>query len=150
VARGPGGARTIPIDEFFVGLFENSLRPGEILVEIRIPTPPQGSGGAYLKLERKIGDYATAGVAVQLRLEGGVCKAARIGLTNVGSTPMRATGAESAVAGKKLDAATVEAAGRAAAAQCEPTADLRGSVEYKRDLVRVLTKRALRQAAARA
>ena len=64
--------------------------------------------------------------------------------------PMRATGAESAVAGKKLDAATVEAAGRAAAAQCEPTADLRGSVEYKRDLVRVLTKRALRQAAARA
>ena len=150
VARGPGGARTIAIDDFFVGLFENSLRPGEILVEIRIPAPRAGSGGAYLKLERKVGDYAIVGVAVQLQLEGGVCRAARIGLTNVNPTPLRATDAEAAIVGKRLDHSVLEAAGRAAAAQCEPTADLRGSVEYKRDVTRVLTKRALSQAAARA
>lgn len=150
VARGPRGARTIAIDDFFVGLFENSLRPGEILVEIRIPAPRPGSGGAYLKLERKVGDYAIVGVAVQLQLEGGVCREARIGLTNVNPTPLRATDAEAAIVGKRLDHSVLEAAGRAAAAQCEPTADLRGSVEYKRDVTRVLTKRALSQAAARA
>ena len=150
VARGPAGTRTIPIDNFFVGLFENSLQPGEVLTEIRIPKPAPGSGGAYLKLERKVGDYAVAAVAVQLQLAGGVVGGVRIGLTNVGPVPARAQNAEAALAGKAATDDVVEAAGRAAAAECDPSADLRGEVDYKRDMVRVLTKRAVRRAIERA
>jgi len=150
VARGPAGTRTIPIDHFFVGLFESSLQPGEVLTEIRIPKPAPGSGGAYLKLERKVGDYAVAAVAVQLQLAGGVVGAVRIGLTNVGPVPARAENAEAALAAKAATDDVVEAAGRAAAAECDPSADLRGEVDYKRDMVRVLTKRAVRRAIERA
>jgi carbon-monoxide dehydrogenase medium subunit len=150
VARGPAGTRTIPIDHFFVGLFENSLQPGEVLTEIRIPKPAPGSGGAYLKLERKVGDYAVAAVAVQLHLAGGVVGGVRVGLTNVGPVPRRAQTAEAALAGKAATDDIVEAAGRAAAAECDPSADLRGDIDYKRDMVRVLTKRAVRRAIERA
>jgi carbon-monoxide dehydrogenase medium subunit len=150
VAQGPKGRRSIAIDDFFVGLFESSLAQDEVLVEIRIPTPPAGSGGAYVKLERKVGDYAISAVAVQLAIAGGKCTAARIGLTNVNPVPMRATDAERVVVGKALSDDVIEAAGRAAAAQCDPSADLRGSVDYKRDVTRVLTKRAIRRAVERA
>lgn len=150
LARGPSGTRTIPIDDFFVGLFETSLRPGELLIEIRIPTPPPGAGGAYLKNERKVGDYAVAAVAVQLTMRGPVCDAVRVALTNVNAVPMRALGAEQALTGQTLSDAVLEAAGRAAAAECDPSTDLRGSAEYKRDLTRVLVKRAVRKAAERA
>ncbi len=150
VARGKKGLRTIAIDDFFVGLFESSLQPGEILTEIRIPRPKPGSGGAYLKLERKVGDYAIAAVAVQLRVSKGVIESARIGLTNVNSVPSRAKNAEAALVGHAPDDATLEAAGRAAAAECDPSADLRGQVDYKRDMVRVLTKRAVKHAVERA
>jgi aerobic carbon-monoxide dehydrogenase medium subunit len=149
VARGPAGERTIPIDQFFTGLFENALKPGEILTEIRIPKPAPKSSGAYLKLERKVGDYAVSAVAVQLTLDGEVVKSVRIGLTNVSSTPMRAKKAEAELTGKPLLDAVLEAAGRAAALECEPSADLRGSEEYKRDITRVLLKRAVRTAADR-
>jgi carbon-monoxide dehydrogenase medium subunit len=149
-AQGPGGLRTIPIDDFFVGLFETSLQPGEILTQIRIPRPQAGSGGAYLKVERKVGDYAVAAVAVQLTMNGATCTAARIALTNVNLVPMRALDAEQALIGQSLSEATLDAVGRAAAAACDPSEDLRGTVEYKRDLVRVLTKRAIRKAAERA
>lgn len=150
VAVGPDGERHIPIDEFFVDLFENSLAPQEILREIRIPTPGVNSGGAYLKIERKVGDYAVAAVAVQLTLDGETCTAARIGLTNVSPKPMRATGAEGALTGKPLTEETIKAAGVAASHACEPSNDLRGSEAYKRDLVRVITMRAIRAAADRA
>jgi carbon-monoxide dehydrogenase medium subunit len=150
VAQGLGGRRTIAIDDFFVDLFENALSSDEVLVEIRVPTPGPGAGGAYLKVERKVGDYALSAVAVQLTMDGDTCTAARIGLTNVAPVPMRATDAAGEVAGKALTDAVLEAAGRAAAAQCDPSADLRGSVDYKRDLTRVLVKRALRRAAERA
>jgi carbon-monoxide dehydrogenase medium subunit len=150
VARGTGGTREIPVDDFFTGLFENALAPGELLVEIRIPTPGAGQGGAYRKLERKVGDYATAAVAVQLTVEGGRCTTARIGLTNVSPVPMRARGAEQALIGNPLADEVLEAAGRAAAAECDPSGDLRGGVDYKRDMVRVLLKRAARSAAERA
>jgi aerobic carbon-monoxide dehydrogenase medium subunit len=150
VAQGPKGTRTIAIDDLFVGLFETSLAPGEILTEIQIPKPPPGSGGAYLKIERKVGDYAVAAVAVQLTLAGGSVKQARIGLTNVSPIPMRAKNAEAALAGKQLTDDVLEAAGKAAAAECNPSADLRGEVDYKRDLVRILIKRAVRRAAERA
>lgn len=150
VAVGPGGERTISIDDFFVDLFENSLADNEILKEIRIPTPPANSGGAYIKVERKVGDYAVAGVAVQLTMNGDTCTSARIGLTNVSAKPIRATGAEAAVTGKALTDDTIRAAGQAAAQDCDPSSDLRGSEEYKRDLVRVITMRAIRAAATRA
>jgi carbon-monoxide dehydrogenase medium subunit len=150
VAHGPDGRREIAADDFFVGLFENALEPNEILVEIRIPTPVAGSGGAYEKFERKVGDYAVSAAAVQLTLDGDTCKAARIALTNVSAVPMRATNAEKALAGKAMTDESVEAAGKAAAAECDPSADLRGSVEYKRDLTRVMVKRAIRKAAQRA
>lgn len=150
VARGKQGSRTIGIDDFFVGLFESSLQPGEILTEIRVPKPKSGSGGAYLKLERKVGDYAIAAVAVQLRLVGGAIESVRVGLTNVNSVPMRAAGAEAVLSGQAPTEARLEAAGRAAAAECDPSADLRGQVDYKRDMVRVLTKRAVKCAVERA
>jgi carbon-monoxide dehydrogenase medium subunit len=154
IAHGPSGTRTIAIDDLFVGLFETSLRAGEILTEIRIPKPGAASGGAYLKIERKVGDYAVAAVAVQLELagtaQGATIKHVRIGLTNVSPIPRRARAAEAALAGKQPTDDVLEAAGKAAAAECDPSADLRGQVDYKRDLVRVLTKRAVRRAVQRA
>jgi carbon-monoxide dehydrogenase medium subunit len=150
VARGAKGERRIPIDAFFVDLFQTSLQPGEILTEIRIPSPASGSGGAYIKIERKVGDYAVSAAAVQLTLEDAKCKTIRIGLTNVNPVPMRATDAEALLVGKELTDATVAAAAEAAGRQCSPSPDLRGSVEYKRDLTRVITARAIRKAAERA
>lgn len=150
LVRGSGGTRVIPIDELFVGLFETSLRPQELIIEIQIPKPGAQSGGAYLKTERKVGDYAVSAVAVQLTMDGPTCTAARIALTNVNLVPMRALQAEQAVIGQALSDDVLEAAGRAAAEECDPSADLRGTVEYKRDLTRVLAKRALRKAAERA
>ncbi len=150
VATGPNGARTIPIDDFFTGLFTTSLQPDEILTEIRIPAPAAGSGGAYIKVERKVGDFAAAAVAVQIRLDGNSIASAGIGLTNVSPVPIRASRAEQALVGKPADESAIQEAARIAAEDSDPAADLRGSVEYKRSLVRVLTGRALRQAIARA
>ncbi len=151
VAAGPKGERRIPIASFFTGPFATALKPDEILVEIRVPIPPARSGGAYFKLERKVGDFATAAVAVQLALgTDGVCAQVGIGLTNVGLTPIKATKAEAALKGKRPDDATIKRAAQLAAEASEPSEDLRGSVEYKRDMVRVLTARALRRASERA
>ena len=151
VATGPKGERVIPIEDFFTDLFTTALASDEILTEIRIPTPPPGSGGAYVKLERKVGDFATAAAAAQLSLgKGGVVERAGIGLTNAGPTPVKATKAEAFLKGKKPDAGTIAEAARLAAESAEPSADRRGSVEYKREMARVLTARALAKAAARA
>lgn len=151
VAVGPRGERRIPIASFFTGPFATALGPDEILVEIRVPMPPARSGGAYLKLERKVGDFATAAVAVQLTLgAAGNCERVGIGLTNVGLMPIKAEGAESVLAGKRPDEATIKHAAQLAAEAAQPTADLRGPVEYKKDMVRVLTGRALRRALERA
>ncbi|MFT7584487.1 MAG: carbon-monoxide dehydrogenase medium subunit [Cellvibrionaceae bacterium] len=150
VAVGPAGQRIIPIDEFFTGLFENSMTDDEILTEIRLPMPAAGSGGAYIKIERKVGDYAISAVAVNLVMDGNRVASARVGLTNVSPVPMRSPGAEAALIGNELTAEVLEAAGKAAAADCDPSADLRGTVEYKRDLTRVLVKRAVKKAAERA
>ena len=143
VAHGPEGDRTLPIDEFFTGLFESALRADEILTEVRIPAPVAGSGGAYVKIERKVGDYAISAVAVQLRMDGDTVTEARIGLTNVSPSPMRAIDAEQALSGSQATESDLEAAGQAAAAACDPSGDLRGPEEYKRDLTRILTKRAI-------
>jgi len=147
VATGPTGERRIHITSFFTGFFATALAPDEILTEIRVPIPPPRSGGAYVKLERKVGDFATAGVAAQLTLGGDdVCEQVRIGLTNVGSMPIEARQAEEVMRGKRPAPEVVRRAAQLAAEASDPSADLRGSVEYKRDLVRVLTIRALNRA----
>ena len=150
-ATGPDGQRIIPIEAFFVDFFMTALAPNEILTEIQIPTPPPGSGGAYLKLERKVGDYAVAGVAAQVSLDSqGVCRYAGIGLTNVGPVSLKANLAEARLLGSPLDDAAIDEAARRAAETSDPSSDLRGSAAYKRAMVEELTKRALRRAAERA
>ncbi len=147
VATGPTGERRIPIASFFTGFFATALAPDEILTEIRIPIPPPRSGGAYVKLERKVGDFATAGVAAQVTLGADdVCEQVRIGLTNVGSIPIEALQAEELLRGQRPEPEVVRRAAQLAAEASDPSTDLRGSVEYKRDLVRVLTVRALNRA----
>ena len=152
VAEGPAGRRFIPIDEFFGDTpFETSLQAGEILTEIRIPAPTSGSGGAYLKLERKVGDYAIAGVAAYVRLDAaGLVTYAGIGLTNVGPAPIKARNAEQALLGRPLDDQTIRQAADLAAAASQPTSDTRGPAEYKRAMVHTLCTRALKKAHARA
>ncbi|MFQ5839242.1 MAG: FAD binding domain-containing protein [Candidatus Methylomirabilales bacterium] len=151
VAIGPKGKRTVPLTEFFTGPLTTALTADEILTEIRVPVPPPKSGGAYIKLERKVGDFATAAVAVQVTVgKGNVCEQVGIGLTNVGPTPLKASGAEQALRGKALDDAAIRKAAQLASEESQPSADLRGSVEYKRALVRVLTTRALKRALQRA
>src|SRR5262249_22290691 len=148
---GGKGERRIPIASFFTGPFETALAADEILTEIRVPVPAPRSGGAYLKLERKVGDFATAAVAAQVTLSAaGACEHVGIGLTNVGLTPIQASRAEAALKGKTPDGAAVTQAAQLAADAAQPTDDLRGPAEYKKDLVRVLTARALRRALERA
>lgn len=151
VATGPKGQRNIPIDEFFLGFFMTALEPDEILTEIRIPIPPAGSGGAYKKMERKVGDYATAATAVQLTVDGsGVCQYIGIGLTNVSAAPMRAQRSEDALRGRKLSDELIKQAAIMAGQDCDPNPDLRGSIEYKRSVVKTLTERAIKAAIERA
>ena len=151
VATGAHGERIIPIEEFFLSLFSTALQPGEILTEIRIPVPPARSGGAYLKLERKVGDFATAAVAAQVTLDGkGAAQRVGIALTNVGPTPIKAKKAEDFLRGKKLDEANIRQAAQLAAEDAQPSSDLRGPAEYKKGLVKELAKRSLSRAAERA
>lgn len=151
VAEGPHGKRMIPIDDFFVDTFVTALEPDEVLIELRIPSPTQRSGGAYQKLERKVGDYAIAGVAVQLALnDAGEVAQAGIGLTNLGPMPIRAVEAENALVGNVPDDAALTMAAELAAAASDPVDDLRGPADYKRAVTRTLTLRALRTALERA
>lgn len=147
VALGPNGQRIIPVEEFFTdSTFETTLHPDEILTEIRVPAPSAHSGGAYIKLERKVGDYAIAGVAAYITLDdSGVVATAGIGLTNVGPYPIKASAAEQSLSGKPLDDAAIHQAADLAAAASQPASDIRGPAEYKRAMVRTLCVRALRK-----
>ena len=151
VASGPKGERVLPVDGFFVTLFTTQLEHDEIMTEIRIPVPAPRSGGAYFKLERKVGDFATAAVAAQVTLgASGVCERAGIALTNVGATPIKAAKAEEFLRGKRLEEANISQAAQLAAEDAQPTSDLRGPEGYKRALVKELTRRALTRANERA
>jgi aerobic carbon-monoxide dehydrogenase medium subunit len=151
VATGPKGERVIPIDKFFVGLFTTALQPDEIVIEIRIPMPPARTGGAYVKFERKVGDYATAAAAAQVTLgTSGAIERAGLALTNVGPTPFKASAAEQQLVGKKPDDTVLGAAARTAGQATSPNADRRGAVDYKKEMARILAFRALKKAVQRA
>ena len=148
---GLDGARTVSIDEFFYGFYMTAIQDGEILTKITIPVPSGKSGNAYHKLERKVGDYATAGVAVHIELDAdGTCTKAGIGLTNVNPLPLRAERSEAALVGTKVDEAAIEAAAQYASEDCNPSDDLRGSEDYKRRVVKAITKRMINKALERA
>jgi len=127
------------------------LEPDEIVTEIVVPMAAARTGGAYFKLERKVGDFATAAVAAQVTVDAsGSVQRAGIALTNVGPTPIRAEAAEAFLLNKPLDRGTIEQAAALAASSADPVADRRGSEAYKRDLIRVLATRALALAGRRA
>jgi len=151
IATGPAGARVIPIEDFFLSLFTTALAPNELVTEIQIPVPPAHSGGAYFKLERKVGDFATAAVAAQLTLDSsGTCQQVGMGLTNVGPTPVKARKAEAFLRGKKPDEGNIRQAAQLASDEAHPSSDLRGPAEYKKGLVKELAFRALSRAVERA
>jgi len=146
-----GKERTVAANQFYKGLYETALARNEILTEIRIPAPPPKSGGAYAKLKRKTGDFAVAAAAVQLTLgKNGAVESCRIALTNAGLTPVEAVDAAKYLVGKTPDDKTIAEAAKMAAAKSSPSADRRGSVEYKKEMARVLTARALKKAVQRA
>lgn len=145
VVEGPNGQRTIGIDQFLVDTFTSALEEAEVAVECRVRTPRSRSGGNYQKIERKVGDYATAAVGVQVSWDqAGVCTEAGIGLCAVGPITLRARAAEQYLVGKPLTEENIRQAAALAAGESQPAADTRGPAEYKRDMVRVLTARALR------
>ena len=155
VINGPGGIlggreRTIIIDDFFKGPLMTALEQNEILTELRIPVNGGKSGAAYKKLERKVGDYAIAGAAAALQFDGDNCSSAGIALTNVGPTPIRATEAQNALIGTSVSSDDIDKAAELAAAAAQPVGDHRGSEEYKRAVVKVLTARAVQTAKDRA
>ncbi len=143
VAQGPAGRRTIPVADFVTGPFQNVLALDEIAVEAVIPAPRGTVAGGYLKLERRVGDFATVGVAVAVETSGGVVTRAGIGLTGVGGATIQATAAEQALTGKALTTETIEQAAALAAAAAQPKTDHRGSAEYKRHMVHTFVARLL-------
>lgn len=146
VAQGVGGTREIPAAELFTDYLTTTVQPGEVVTEIRLPRL-EGYGHGYVKFARRAEDWAMVGVCVLVKAEGGTCADVRIGLTNMGSTPLRARAAEEALRGQPLDAQSIARAAEAAAEGTEPPGDLNATPEYKRHLARVLTGRALREAA---
>ena len=151
-ALASSGPRTVAARDFFLDTYSVALGHEEILTELRVPVPPPRSGGAYLKVEQKVADFATAGVAVFLRLNPrGECISAGIGLTAVGPKAIRAAKAEEALVGRKgTDGEAVKKAADLAAEAADPATDIRGTAEYKRDLVRLLVARGVKRACERA
>jgi aerobic carbon-monoxide dehydrogenase medium subunit len=154
-AIGTSGERSIPIDDFLIDTFSTALKEDELVTQVSFPLPKDGSGGAYLKLERKAGDFATVGVAVQLTIEerqgASYFSYAGIGLTALGPKNLRASGAEESLVGKKVTKDSIAEASAAVAEGCSPTDDpLRGSASYKREMAGVYARRAIELAVSRA
>jgi carbon-monoxide dehydrogenase medium subunit len=145
LVRSRRGEREIAAADFFQGPFTTALAADEVLTEIRIPVVAR-SAGSYLKLERKVGDFATVGVAVQVSLSNGSIGRAGIGLTSVGPRNLKATAAEEALRGQPATEPVIAEAARLAAEVAEPKGDIRGSAEYKKDMVRLFVQRGLRAA----
>ena len=150
VLTGPGGERTVAARAFYEAAYFTAREDDELLTGIRIPLPSVGHGHAYVKLKRKVGDYATAATAVILTMDGDRCASAAITLTNLGQTPLYAQAASEALAGGSVDADAIANAARLAQGIADPIADLRGSVEYKTAMAGVMTARAIETALSRA
>jgi aerobic carbon-monoxide dehydrogenase medium subunit len=151
VVFGAKGERMIPIRELYIAILTTSLSSDELVTEVRVPMPQARTGGAYEKLERKVGDYAVIGVGAQLVLDAsGDVTQAGIGLCNAGSTSIKATAAEAFLVGKPAAPDNINEAARLAMDASDPVEDDRGPIDYKRAMVRELTRRALRRALARA
>ena len=151
VCRGQSGERLIKARDFFLGTFTTAIEPTEVLTEVRIRRRPKGTGGAYTKLERKVGDFATVGSAVVVGLAtDGRIESAGVGLTAVADSPFAATDAEAILTGQPPTEELFRTAGEAAGAQASPAGDVRGPVEYKRAMAAEMTVRSLRSAVARA
>jgi len=150
VARSASGERVIPVAGFFQDPFTTTLKPDEIVTAIRIPISSGRTGGAYNKLERKVGDFATVAVAVQVEMDGRKVTRAGIGLTSVGPTNIKATQAEKALVGHELTDEAIREAARLAAEAANPKDDIRGSAAYKKDVVRIFVQRGLHTALGRA
>ena len=144
------GPRAIPLRDFIKDAYTTALAPNELVTEIEVKIPPAGSGGAYLAFKRSAPVYPSASAAVQLTMADDVCQDAAIALGCVGLMAIRATEAEAALRGKSLDDKTIASAAEAARAAADPQPDMRGSVDYKRQLVVALVKRAIQIAARRA
>ena len=143
VALGPDGRRTIPVADLVVGPFQNTLLPGEIAIEAVAPAARGTVSGSYLKLERRVGDFATAGVAIALEESGGSVTRAGIALTGVGPNNIAATAAEQALVGRPLSPDSIEEAAALAAEAAQPKTDHRGSAAYKRHVVATFVRRGL-------
>ncbi|HSE93876.1 MAG TPA: xanthine dehydrogenase family protein subunit M [Methylomirabilota bacterium] len=151
VCQGPKGRRTVKVDDWFQGLMSTAVGEEELLVEIRVPAWPAGTGGAYMKFPHPASRFAVVGVGAVVTLDGeGRCTRAGVGVTGAGTKAVRAKGVEAGLVGKKLDAAAIEAAAAKAHEGVDVQADLQGSVEYKSHLCRVFAKRAITEAAKRA
>jgi carbon-monoxide dehydrogenase medium subunit len=147
---GPAGPREVAARDFYEGAYTTARAEDEILTRIAIPVPPAGTGHAYEKQKRKIGDYATAAAAVLLRLEGGTCSFASIAMTNLADTPRLCADAAAALVGTRLDAPALDAAVAAMQDAIDPAADNRGPVEFKRHVAGAILRRAIARAASRA
>lgn len=147
VVRGPDGERTIAMDDMYLGPYETAIESGEILIEARVPRTPDAS--AYIKVERRAGDYASASIGVALYMTNGEIEEARIGMCGVGSTTLRARGAEEILQGERPGAELYARAGERASEECDPIEDARGTAPYKRDLVKIVVARTLEKAVAR-
>ena len=143
IAQGPNGRRTIAMADFVTGPFENTLEPDEIAVAAVIPAAQGTRAGGYLKLERRVGDFATVGVAVAIETSGATVTRAGIALTGVGGSTIAATAAADALTGQPLTPETIEQAAERAAQAANPRTDHRGSAEYKRHMVRTFVVRLL-------
>ncbi len=143
VAQGPDGQRSIPVADFVTGPFQNVLEPDEIAIEATIPPARGARAGGYLKLERRVGDFATVGVAVSIETSGSVVSRAGIALTGVGGSTIAATEAAAALTGRPLTAESISEAAQLAAAAARPRTDHRGSAEYKRHIVATFVERIL-------
>jgi aerobic carbon-monoxide dehydrogenase medium subunit len=151
VIQGRDGPRQVPVREFHLGPYETVVAPDELLTELRVPIPASGGGSAYEKVARRVGDWSVAAAGAMLVLDaGGAVAEVGIGLAAVGARHFVAAGAEDFLRGGPAGEATFARAGQIAAEHCEPAADQRGPVDYKRHLTGELTTRALRRAAARA
>jgi carbon-monoxide dehydrogenase medium subunit len=145
LAASERGERTIPLDDFFRGPFENCLEPDELVVRVRVPSPANGASSVYMKHVQRAVDRATVGIGLQLRVnDTGVCENARIGVGGGGPSPFRATGAEALLKNEKISDALISAVAAEVSSACDPLSDSHGPAEYKRKMAGVFVKRAMR------